>query len=86
MQFACIISDGRLGYLIGEMPSGAPCSFGDIYEFQTKNLKVPFIVSHKYFLRPDNTKDCHKLMPNQNIDCTIALEKAILYLNQKIYN
>ena len=80
MQLALEISDGNLGLVIGEIPSNAPCCFGDMYYSETPRLKLPFKVSHKYFLRPNLKKGFNNFIPNIEIDGKRALNKAVFYL------
>ena len=84
MQLALGIGDGDLGIVIGEIPSNAPCSFGDMYCTETPKLKLPFKVSHRYFLRSDLKKGNKNLIPDIEIESEKALKKAVSYLKDKL--
>jgi len=76
MDFAAIISDNKLGVVIGEIPGNMPSSYGDILQFQAPNSKLSFSISYKYFIRPDETKNSEPLIPDYEIPAEDALNKA----------
>lgn len=77
MLLALGISDGNLGTIVGEIPSNAPSCFGDMYCTETLRLKIPFKVSHKYFIRPNLKKEIDNLVPNIEIESENALNKVL---------
>ena len=81
MLFALDVMDGNLGKVIGEIPSNAPCSFGEIYLAQTPRLKVPFNISYKYLFRPNLRESFKELKPYIECADSKALEEALSYLN-----
>ncbi|MEL7624109.1 hypothetical protein HZF24_03040 [Sedimentibacter hydroxybenzoicus DSM 7310] len=64
MDFATLISDNKLGTVVGEVPGNMPSSYGDILYFQTPNARLVFTVSYKYFIRPDASKSDSPLVPD----------------------
>lgn len=64
MDFATLISDNKLGTVVGEVPGNMPSSYGDILYFQTPNARLVFTVSYKYFIRPDASKSDSPLIPD----------------------
>ncbi len=83
MDFAALISDNKLGTIIGEIPGNMPSSFGDILRFQTPNARLIFTVSYKYFVRPDPSKSDLPLIPDVQIPAENALEEAIRLIGIK---
>ena len=55
--FAVVLRDNDLATVVGEPTGNAPSSYGDILRFQAPNSKLQFTVSHKYWQRPDPSRD-----------------------------
>lgn len=47
--------DNGIGTIIGERAGGKPCHYGDILYCMLPNTETLATVSHKYFIRPDQT-------------------------------
>ncbi|MDD3833596.1 MAG: S41 family peptidase [Oscillospiraceae bacterium] len=77
MDFATLISDNKLGTLVGEVPGNMPSSYGDILYFQTPNAQLIFTVSYKYFIRPDASKSDSPLIPDVTVHAKDALIETI---------
>lgn len=58
------VRDGGLGTLIGRPSSNAPNSYGDILMFSLNNNGLFCTVSHKQFLRPDQSAQGNELTPD----------------------
>jgi hypothetical protein len=76
VDFATLISDNKLGTVIGETPGNMPSSYGDILRFQTPNAGLVFTVSYKYFIRPDASKSELPLIPDITVPAVDALTEA----------
>lgn len=77
LYFATLVSDNKLGIIVGEIPGNMPSSYGDILRFQTPNAHLVFAVSHKYFVRPDESKSDLPLIPDVQVPAEKALDKVI---------
>ena len=77
MDFAALISDNKLGTVVGEIPGNMPSSYGDILYFQTPNAGLVFTVSYKYFIRPDASKSDLPLIPDVIVPARDALNETI---------
>lgn len=77
MDFATLISDNKLGTVVGEIPGNMPSSYGDILYFQTPNAGLVFTVSYKYFIRPDPSKSGLPLIPDVIVPAGDALAETI---------
>jgi len=77
MDFATLISDNKLGTVVGEVPGNMPSSYGDILYFQTPNARLVFTVSYKYFIRPDASKSDSPLIPDVIVPAKDALSETI---------
>lgn len=82
-----VFRDNKLATIVGDVPGGAPTSFGDgTYEFETPHSKLKFELSHKKFYRDygeENEKyDQNKLIPDFEVSADRALEKV--YNNIKL--
>ena len=62
---------------MGEIPGNMPSSYGDILRFQTPNAHLVFAVSHKYFVRPDESMSDLPLIPDVQVPAEKALDKVI---------
>lgn len=75
------VKDGGLGTIIGRASSNAPSSFGDILYYQLPHTSIQGTVSHKQWLRPDQSADPRVLQPD--IETAVgedALQTALDYL------
>lgn len=77
MDFATLISDNKLGTVVGEIPGNMPSSYGDILYFQTPNSGLIFTVSYKYLIRPDASKSDLPLIPDVTVHAKDALIETI---------
>jgi len=77
MDFATLISDNKLGTVVGEVPGNMPSSYGDILYFQTPNARLVFTVSYKNFIRPDASKSDSPLIPDVIVPAKDALTETI---------
>lgn len=75
-DFAAVISDNRLGKIVGEISGGMPSSYGDVVWFQTPMAKLDLGISYKYFLRPDKSKADEPLIPDEITPASEALNKV----------
>ena len=75
------VRDGKLGTLIGEPSSNLPSMYGDILYFVLPNSHIYGTVSHKQFIRPDETNNERMLVPDIQASSEDAYEKAVEYLN-----
>ncbi len=83
MDFATLLSDNRLGTVVGEIPGNMPSSYGDILYFQTPNALLVFTVSYKYFIRPDATKTDLPLLPDLQVSAHDAMEETLRLIHNK---
>lgn len=77
MDFATLISDNKLGTVVGEVPGNMPSSYGDILYFQTPNAGLIFTVSYKYFIRPDASKSDSPLVPDVVVSAKDAFTETM---------
>lgn len=77
MDFATLISDNKLGTVVGEIPGNMPSSYGDNLYFQTPNARLVFTVSYKYFIRPDASKSDSPLIPDVMVPAKDALTETM---------
>ena len=75
------VRDGKLGTLIGEASMNAPSNYGDIFTFTLKNSKLGMAVSHKRYIRPDETNKENMLIPDIETSAADAYAEAVEYLN-----
>jgi hypothetical protein len=85
MDFATLISDNKLGAVVGEIPGNMPSSYGDILYFQTPNARLVFTVSYKYFIRPDASKSDSPLIPDVTVPAKDALTETIGLIKKARY-
>ncbi len=83
VDFAALISDNKLGTVIGEVPGNMPSSYGDILRFQTPNARLIFTVSYKYFTRPDASKHDLPLIPDVQVRAEDALDETMRQIESK---
>lgn len=83
VDFAALISDNKLGTVIGEVPGNMPSSYGDILRFQTPNARLIFTVSYKYFTRPDASKRDLPLIPDVQVRAEDALDETMRQIENK---
>lgn len=74
------VRDGGLGTIIGEPSSGVPSHYGDIIYYILENSQLYGGVSHKKFIRPDQTNEEKILMPDIVTTSEEAMEEAVKYL------
>ena len=82
MDFATLISDNKLGTVVGEVPGNMPSSYGDILYFQTPNARLAFTVSYKYFVRPDASKSDSPLIPDVKVPAKDALTETMRLIEE----
>lgn len=58
------VRDGKLGTIIGRASANAPSHYGDILMFTLINSELSCTVSHKQWLRPDESADPHFMLPD----------------------
>ncbi len=75
------VRDGKLGTLIGEPSSNLPSMYGDILYFVLPNSHIYGSVSHKKFIRPDETNNERMLLPDIQTFAEDAYDAAVEYLN-----
>jgi len=79
----CIyVRDGKLGTLIGEPSSNMPNAYGDILYFVLPNSHLYGTVSHKQFIRPDETNNERMLVPEIQTTSEDAYDAAVKYLTE----
>ncbi len=76
------VRDGKLGTLIGEPSSNMPNAYGDILYFVLPNSHLYGTVSHKQFIRPDETNSERMLVPEIQTTSEDAYEAAVKYLKE----
>jgi len=76
------VRDGGLGTIIGEPSSNTPSMYGDILYFALPNSHIYGTVSHKKFVRPDETNDERMLIPDIQTSSEDAYKAAVEYLNR----
>ena len=76
------VRDGGLGTIIGEPSSGVPSHYGDIIYFVLDNSKLYGSISHKMFIRPDETNQERVLQPDIVTEPDEALDAAMEYLKR----
>ncbi len=74
------VHDGGLGTIIGEPSSNMPSSYGDILYFVLPNSHLYGTVSHKQFIRPDETNNERMLVPEIQTTSEGAYDVAVEYL------
>lgn len=69
---AVVMSDNDLATIIGEPTGSAPSGYGDILFFDLPETGLTYVVSHKYWIRPDPTRaPSDTLLPDVLIPTTI---------------
>jgi len=76
------VRDGKLGTLIGEPSSNMPNAYGDILYFVLPNSHLYGTVSHKQFIRPDETNNERMLVPEIQTTSEDAYDAAVKYLRE----
>jgi len=74
------VRDGKLGTIIGEPSSNMPNAYGDILYFVLPNSHLYGTVSHKQFIRPDETNNERMLVPEIQTTSEDAYDAAVKYL------
>ena len=83
-MMAVYVRDGKLGTLIGRPSSNMPNHYGDILTFTLEHTRTYCTVSHKQWLRPDQSVKDNSLSPD--IVTAVgedALQSALAYLNKQ---
>lgn len=76
------VRDGKLGTIIGEPSSNMPNAYGDILYFVLPNSHLYGTVSHKQFIRPDETNNERMLVPEIQTTSEDAYDAAVEYLRE----
>lgn len=76
MDFAMLVGDNDLGYIVGEASGNMPNSYGDLLTFQMPNSKLLFYISYKKWYRVDKSKADEALTPDYEVKSSKALEKV----------
>lgn len=76
------VRDGGHGVLIGEPSSNMPSAYGDILSFSLPQSHVNGVISHKQFIRPDETNTERMLEVDIAVDPRAAYEAAMEWLAQ----
>lgn len=76
------VRDGKLGTIIGEPSSNMPNAYGDILYFVLPNSHIYGTVSHKQFIRPDESNNERMLVPDIQTSSEDAYDKAVEYLKE----
>lgn len=72
-MFAVLFYDNKLATIIGEPTGGSPSSFGDTIMLELPYTKFTLLISHKEFIRPDDTQSMENtLYPNISDEKTQA--------------
>lgn len=77
------VRDGKLGKIIGEASSNQPSAYGDILKFTLENSKLEIGISHKKFIRPNQSKKENMLIPDIETSAETAYQKGIEYLQSQ---
>lgn len=80
MDFAMLISDNKLGTIVGEAPGNSPESYGEITAFKLKNSGLFMQVSTKKWYRVDENSEDKFIEPDIKCDSDKALEVLLEYL------
>jgi hypothetical protein len=78
IDFATFFSDNKVATIVGEPVGDAPSSAGELLTFETPNLKLPFQVSTKIFVRPDPSRD-----PADTLEPDIYIPLTVKDIQQK---
>ena len=76
------VRDGGLGTIIGEPSANRPNCYGDIIYFALDNSHLWGTISHKQFIRPDETNTENMLIPDVETSSGDAMDAAITFLNK----
>lgn len=76
MDFAMLIEDNGLGYVVGEASGNQPESYGDCLYFQLPESKLGLSVSFKKWYRIDQTKAGELIEPDYPCDPDRAIEEV----------
>lgn len=83
MDFAMLISDNKLGKIVGEHSGNKPGSYGDISVFKLKNSGLLMQVSTKKWYRVDETTKDEFVEPDIACDSRQALQVLVEYLSEQ---
>ncbi|MGN0142296.1 MAG: S41 family peptidase [Roseburia sp.] len=83
MDFAMLISDNRLGMIVGESSGNKPRSYGDISVFKLKNSGLVMQVSTKKWYRVDETITDELVEPDIECNSEDALQVLVEYLKEQ---
>ena len=76
------VRDGNLGVIIGEPSPNSPCHYGDILYLSLPNSHIFATVSHKRFIRPDESNTETMLIPDVQTSSDEAYQKALEYMRE----
>lgn len=83
MDFAMLISDNKLGKIVGEHSGNKPRSYGDISVFKLRNSGLVMQVSTKKWYRVDETIKDEFIEPDIECDSEQALQVLVEYLSEQ---
>lgn len=81
MDFAMLISDNKLGTIVGEASGNKPGGYGEIASFKLKNSGLFMQISTKKWYRVDETIEDEFVEPDIQCDSDKALEVLLEYLH-----
>ncbi len=83
MDFAMLIKDNNLGFVIGESSGNSPDSYGDNLYFQMPNSKLYFSLSHKKWYRINKDKAGLPIEPDYECASKDCYETFYSLIGQK---
>lgn len=83
MDFAMLISDNKLGTIVGEPSGNKPRSYGDIAVFKLRNSGLVMRVSTKKWYRVDETIADEFIEPDMECNSEEALQVLVEYLSKQ---
>ncbi|HWT73778.1 MAG TPA: S41 family peptidase [Mobilitalea sp.] len=82
-MFAVMVSDNKIGTIVGEITGNMPSSYGDVLSFRMPNSRLYIGVSGKVFHRPDSSLDSEPLIPDVQVDAQNALSNVYELIGKK---
>lgn len=76
MDFAMLVGDNDIGYIVGEASGNKPASYGDVLPFQMPNSGLGVGISFKKWYRIDKEKAEEPLTPDYEVEADKALDKV----------
>ena len=83
MDFAMLISDNKLGTVVGKPSGNKPRSYGDIAVFKLRNSGLVMQVSTKKWYRVDETISDELIEPDIECNSQDALQVLVEYLSEQ---